>query len=54
MIKAIQKKRDYHQRVLNEVTHMLRISGNTQVEPKPVNKNDHDWAANKLQQLVKA
>jgi hypothetical protein len=55
MIKITQKKRSYHQRVLQEVAQMLRLSGKQrEVETKPTECADHEWAAQKVQQLVKA
>lgn len=55
-MKITESKRAYHQRVLQEVSQMLRISG--KVDAAPVNAAPkakiHDWAASKVRALVKA
>lgn len=55
-MKITESKRAYHQRVLQEVSQMLRISGKTITTPvnAPPKTKIHDWAARKVQALVKA
>lgn len=46
-------QRAYHQRVLQEVSQMLRLCGKQKENIQPPTREDHEWAARKLQQLVK-
>ena len=54
-MKITEKKRAYHQRVLQEVAQMLCMSGKVDAAPiTPPKTKAHDWAARKVQALVKA